>query len=180
VLQTKHEGLNSLWGYAMDEMQGSQDGEQKEELVQKLNAARQAAAENQDKYLRALAESENMRKRMERLCEDRMWQQKKQLLGQFLEVSDHLEEALKYISAEEPAGAGVRITYQQLQKALQREGVQTVHTVGEEFDPSVHEAVEMMDGPGPSNTVVQEYSKGYLLDGKLLRPARVQVTRAQE
>jgi molecular chaperone GrpE len=162
----------------MEDTQNEMNGEQHDDSQQELAAARQAAAENRDKYLRALAESENMRKRLERLCEERMWQEKKRLVGHLLEVSDQLEEALKYASSDDALGTGVRLTYQQLQQVLNREGAQVVSSVGEIFDPSIHEAVEIANSPGHEDQVVQEYHKGYTLDGKLLRPARVQVAKS--
>jgi len=96
----------------MDEEQTSQSEEGQNDLSKQLEAARQEATENHDKYLRALAESENMRKRLERLCEERMWQEKKRLLTHFLELADQLEDALKYADADDPIAAGVRLTPQ--------------------------------------------------------------------
>jgi molecular chaperone GrpE len=162
----------------MEENTVSPHGEQDQDWKEKLEAAQQEAAQNHDKYLRALAESENMRKRLERLCEDRMWQEKKRLLIHFLEIADHLEEALRYADADNQLGAGIRITYQQMQKFLSQEGVQPLLSMGEMFDPSIHEAVDLTNnGAGAPNQITNEYQKGYMLDGHLLRPARVQVNR---
>ena len=159
----------------MENNQNYSEGGQRDEVQRELEAVRREAAENQDKYLRALAESENMRKRLERLCDDRVWQTKKRLVEHLLELADRFEDALRYASADSPLEQGIRITYQQLQKTLDQEGVKALRSVGQVFDPSIHEAVELGDGPGRENTVVQEYRKGYSLDGRLLRAARVQV-----
>jgi len=159
----------------MENNQNYSEGGQRDEVQGELEAVRREAAENHDKYLRALAESENMRKRLERLCDDRVWQTKKRLVGHLLELADRFEDALRYASADSPLEQGIRITYQQLQKTLDQEGVKALRSVGQVFDPSIHEAVELGDGPGRENTVVQEYRKGYSLDGRLLRAARVQV-----
>ena len=162
----------------MEENVVSPNNEQDQDWREKLEAARQEAAQNHDKYLRALAESENMRKRLERLCEDRMWQEKKRLLTHFLGIADHLEEALRYADANDPLGAGIQITYQQMLKSLSQEGVQPLPSVGEMFDPSIHEAVDLTNnGDGTSNQITNAYQKGYMLGGRLLRPARVQVNR---
>lgn len=149
------------------------------ELQEELEAARQEAAENHDKYLRALAESENMRKRLQRLCEDRIWQEKQRLLGQFLDVSDQLEQALKYAKADDPLAAGLRMTDHALQTILAQEGVEAIESLGETFDPNRHEAVETTeDRNRMPNEVTREYRKGYMLGDRLLRPARVEVNRA--
>jgi molecular chaperone GrpE len=162
----------------MNEDTLSENTEQENTLQEQLQVAQQEAAENRDKYFRALAESENMRKRVERLCEDRMWQEKKRLVMHLVELADQLEEALKYASEDNPVAEGLRITYQHLQHVLAQEGAQPVKAVGETFDPNVHEAIDLTDSDGEPNEVTSEYRKGYMLDGKLLRPAHVQVRRA--
>jgi molecular chaperone GrpE len=156
----------------------SENTEQPNALQEQLQAAQREAAENLDKYLRALAESENMRKRVERLCEDRMWQERRRLVMHLVELADQLEEALKYTSDDNPVAKGLRVTYQHLQHVLAQEGAQALKAVGETFDPGVHEAIDLTDGNGEPNEVTSEYRKGYMLDGKLLRPARVQVRRS--
>jgi len=156
----------------------SQSSEEQDTLQKQLEAARQEAMENRDKYLRALAESENVRKRAERLCEDRVWQEKKRMVLHLVELADQLEEALKYTNDDNPVANGLRITYQHLQHVLAQEGAQAVQATGETFDPAVHEAIDLTDSAGEPDEVTCEYRKGYTLDGKLLRPARVQVRRA--
>ena len=155
----------------------SQCSDQENTLQEQLQVAQKESAENRDKYLRALAESENMRKRVERLCEDRMWQEKKRLLLHLVELADQLEEALKYAGDDNPIVNGVRVTYQHLQQVLAQEGAQALQSVGAVFDPNLHEAIELMDSAGEPNEVTSEFCKGYMLDGKLLRAARVQVRR---
>ena len=156
----------------------SQCSDQENSLQKQLQVAQKESAENRDKYLRALAESENMRKRVERLCEDRMWQEKRRLLLHLVELADQLEEALKYAGDDNPIVNGVRVTYQHLQQVLAQEGARALQSVGAVFDPTLHEAIELTDSAGEPNQVTSEYRKGYLLDGKLLRAARVQVRRA--
>lgn len=155
--------------------QGNQD---QGALEAQLEAAQQEAAENRDKYLRALAETENTRKRMDRLCADRMWQEKKRLLMLFLEVADQLEQALKYAESNDPVAEGVRLTYQQLQNTLRNEGVQELKALGQPFDPEFHEAVDMSGGSSGHYRVTSVFRKGYLLDDRLLRAARVEVKGA--
>ena len=161
----------------MNERQGSENDMQHHDLREQLQATQQESAENRDKYLRALAESENMRKRLERLHLERVWQDKKRLLARFLEVADQLEAALKYAHADDPLSAGVRMTYQQLQSIMAQEGVHPMQSVGETFDPNLHEALEITGSSGDRTRVTSEFRKGYTLDDHLLRPARVQVER---
>jgi molecular chaperone GrpE len=162
----------------MNEDTISEGSEQQNTLQEQLQVAQREAAENRDKYLRALAESENMRKRVERLCEDRMWQEKKRLVMHLVELADQLQEALKYTGDDNPVANGLHVTHQHLEHVLAQEGAQALKAVGETFDPNVHEAIDLTDSPGEPNQVTSEYRKGYMLDGKLLRPARVQVRRA--
>jgi len=157
--------------------QVAQQSGQHDDLQEQLEVARQEALENHDKYLRALAESENMRKRLERLSDERVWQEKKRLLTHMLDLTNQLEQALEYIDGDDPVGVGVRLTYQQLQQVLTQEGVRALQPVGQAFDPHIHEAVEMTGGTGERNGVTGEFRKGYMLDGRLLRPARVRVER---
>jgi len=162
----------------MDENTVLSESKVLEDLQAQLEVARQQAVDNQDKYLRALAESENMRKRLDRLCEERMWQEKKRLLSHLLELGDQLQTALQYADPDDPVGVGVRVTQEQLQKVLNQEGLQVIESLGQAFDPVIHEAVDVADmGQGNPNEVTLEYRRGYTLDDKLLRPARVQVSR---
>ena len=162
---------------AVNRNQVAQQCGQNDHLQEQFEVARQEALDNHDKYLRARAESENVRKRLGRLCDERVWQEKKRLLAHILDLANQLEQALEYIDGDDPVGVGVRLTYQQLERVLAQEGVRALPSVGQAFDPRVHEAVEMTSGSGERNGVTGELRKGYMLDGRLLRPARVRVER---
>jgi molecular chaperone GrpE len=138
-----------------------------------LEAARQEAAEYKDKYLRAAAEVENTRKRLERRYADQAEEDKKRLLRAFLAVADNLERALAHSSDD--LHDGVELTYQELQRLLSREGVEPLEAIGQPFDPYYHEAVDTVVGDDDPETVVGERQKGYLYRGELLRPAKVEV-----
>jgi len=166
-----------------------------------LEAIRQEAAEYKDKYLRAAAEVENTRKRLERRYADQAEEEKKRLLRAFLAVADDLERALAYSDRPssdfgEPSGRasgrgpsraiplasqggslrdGVQLTYQELQRLLDQEGVEPLEAIGQPFDPYYHEAVDTVAGDHDQETVVGERQKGYLYRGELLRPAKVEV-----
>ncbi len=142
------------------------------EAADELEAARQEAAEYKDKYLRAVAEMENLRKRLERHVEERIEDEKRRLLSDLLTVVDDLEQALAH-----GAGEGVELVYQKLRRLLEKEGVEEMPlAVGQPFDPYYHEAVAAVPGDDP-DVVVKVVQKGYLYRGQLLRPAKVEVSR---
>ncbi len=141
--------------------------------AEELEAIRQEAAEYKDKYLRAAAEVENTRKRLERRYADQAEEEKKRLLRSFLAVADNLERALAH--SGDGLRDGVQLTYQELQRLLSLEGVQPLEAIGQSFDPYYHEAVDTVVGNDDQETVVEERQKGYLYHGELLRPSRVQV-----
>ena len=138
-----------------------------------LEAIRQEAAEYKDKYLRAAAEVENARKRLERRYADQAEEEKKRLLRAFLTVADDLERALAHFG--DGFRDGVKLTYQELRRLLGQEGVEPLDAVGQPFDPYYHEAVGTVAGDHDQETVIGERQKGYLYRGELLRPAKVEV-----
>lgn len=135
------------------------------------------ADENWDKYLRAAAELENVRKRAARDVENAHKFALERFAADLLTVCDSLEMALAADEASaDSLKAGSEATMKQLTSVLQRFGVEELNPEGEPFDPAVHEAMTMQPSdeqePGSVLTVFQ---KGYALNGRLLRPARVVV-----
>jgi molecular chaperone GrpE len=147
-----------------------------------LALAQQEAAENQDKYLRARADMENYKKRIERTYADLAKSAKKDLLRKLLSVKDNLERALQYgETAEGGAGEGiiegVRLTQYQLDQLLAQEGVQPIEAKGQPFDPQEQEAIHSVsDDQVPDHTVVEVVRKGYRYQDEVLRPAQVVVS----
>ena len=143
-----------------------------------LAALQAKADENWDRYLRAAAELENVRKRAAREVENAHKFALERFATDMLSVCDSLEMAL---AAEEDASieslkAGSEATLKQLVAVMQRFGVEEVDPEGEPFDPMVHEAMTMQPSPDVEpGTVLTVFQKGYLLNGRLLRPARVVV-----
>lgn len=149
------------------------------QLEAQLAQAKQEAVANWDKYLRERAEMENFRKRQERVLVDRVQQQKKALLQKMLGVMDNVERALAYQDTLDRQGLqqALRMMQWQLNEVLRGEGLNTVPTVGEPFNPYIHEAVEAVeDSDKPEGTIVEEVLKGYTLGDETLRPARVKVS----
>ncbi|MGH2447815.1 MAG: nucleotide exchange factor GrpE [Chloroflexota bacterium] len=157
-----------------------QDGPEIEELERELATARDEAAANQDRYLRARADMENYKKRIERTYSNLTKSSKKELLAKLLHVEDNLERALHYGS--EGAGGeslleGVRLTKYQLDQILDQEGVQSIQAQGKPFNPELEEALHTVYDPDvPADTVVEVARKGYTYQDEVLRPAQVVVS----
>jgi molecular chaperone GrpE len=149
------------------------------DLEAQLKAAIEEAAQYKDRFLRERAEMENFKKRQERLAGDRMQRYKRDLLEKVIEVMDNLDRAMQYESSmdQESLNQGLRMVHWQLEEILKTEGLTPVATVGQAFDPHVHEAIESVASPEhPEGTVVEEVRKGYMLGGDMVRPARVKVS----
>jgi len=148
-------------------------------LRRELEEAQRQAAENRDLYLRALAEKENARKRLERLHEERVAEAKRNLLRRVIAVADNLERALAHQEARDGLIEGIRLTHRQLQDLLRSEGVEPIQALGQLFNPAEHEAVALVEGPGPPGTIVGEELRGYRQGEHLLRPAQVRVVSGE-
>jgi len=138
-------------------------------------------AELKDKYLRALADSENARKRIRQQADESVRIQRESILRDLLPIIDNLERALG--AAREGTDAktildGVEMTLKALLDFLRAQGVTPVASVGQTFDPTRHEAVDHVasDQHRP-NTVVDEHHRGYQIGERILRPARVSVSK---
>src|SRR6266852_3768678 len=146
------------------------------ELEAQLAQARQEATENWNKFLRERADMDNFRKRQERVLVDRVQNQKKALLHKLLGVMDNVERALVFQDTLDRQGLqqALRMVQWQMSEVMRSEGLTAVPTVGEAFNPYLHEAVE--DSDKPEGTIVEEVLKGYTLGDETLRPARVKVS----
>ena len=153
------------------------------EPVDELEAAKQAAEENLNKYLRLAAEMENLRKRTVRDVENARKYGIERLAADLLAVIDSLEMGLEAAPAAslETLIEGQEATYKLLVGAVEKSGLEVIDPEGEPFDPELHEAMTMQPSdtvePGSVITVVQ---KGYSLNKRLLRPARVVVASEPE
>ena len=139
-----------------------------------------------DKWLRAVADLENYKKRVKREMEEAAVRSVQKLLPAFLPVIDNLERALE---VGEPALKhadesnrknveqllqGIRMVQADFLTALVKHGIEPVPSVGVPFDPAVHDALQQFDSPDhPPGVVIREFEKGYKMGERLLRPARV-------
>ncbi len=132
-----------------------------------------------DLYLRALADFENYRRRVERDRASAGAAGKRDVIRSLLEVIDGFDRALPYLAEAPPAVAeGMRAVHRRLLDLLGAQGVTAVPGVGEPFDPAVHEALGTVESSEyPPGTVAEETQRGYRLGDDLLRPARVRVAQ---
>ncbi len=154
-----------------------------EALKGQLAEAEAKAAGNWDKALRAAAELENVRRRVERESAQIQKYSLERILGELIQVADSLDLALKAVAAESAETRthleGLSLTHKQLWATLERYGVSLVDPAGAPFNPELHEAVTMVESAEvPANHVVSVMQKGYKLHDRLLRPAMVVVARA--
>lgn len=151
-------------------------------LESALQAAQAEAQANRDGQLRALAELENVRKRAQRDIENAHRFALERFAAELLPVRDSLELAVQSGSADAPGLlAGVEATLKLLGKAFEKGAISRIDPSGASFDPALHEAVlAQPSAQVPEGTVLQVLQSGYQLNGRLLRPARVIVSRAPE
>jgi molecular chaperone GrpE len=140
------------------------------------------STDNRDKYLRLLAESENARKRMQKEKQELVQYAIQNVIADFINPIDHMENALKYtenMSEEIKHWAlGFQMILGQFKDVLNGNGVHPMNTIGTKFDPHLHEAIEMVESdqyaPG---FIVEESLKGYKMGDKMIRPAKVKVSK---
>lgn len=156
------------------------------DLQQQLAAAQEEVARLKDEYLRALAETENLRRRAARERQETSQYAITGFARDLLSVADNLNRALGAVagdarradSALDALMSGVEMTEKELLTIFERHGVKPIPAVGALFDPHVHEALfEMPDPSVPQGTVLQVMQPGYSIHGRTLRPARVGLAR---
>ena len=147
-----------------------------------LAVARREAAEYLDRALRAQAELENVRRRLERDLQNAHKFALERFVSELLPVKDSLELGLAASAEKEASVAGiaegVELTLRMLEQAMEKFGITVVDPAGESFDPAYHQAMTMQESDGAeSGTVLTVFQKGYLLNDRLVRPAMVIVAK---
>lgn len=137
-----------------------------------------------DNYLRAHAEVENVRKRLEKEKMDFLKFANEGLILDFLPILDNLEIAEKHIKEAKDFKAvqeGVDMIQQQMQEFLKDIGIERIKALGGKFDPHLHEAIEIEESNDKDEgIIVEELKPGYRLDGRLLRPASVKIAKRKQ
>jgi molecular chaperone GrpE len=165
------------------ESQQAEGAPQGEGAAPEVNELRRQLDEKQDRLLRALAEMDNMRRRGQREREEYTRYATESLLRDLVPVLDNFDRALAAARAADGAGKvveGVELIQRELLKALERHGVTRYSALGQPFDPTRHEATARIVSAEAADTVVKELAPGYLLHGRVLRPAQVAVAVAPD
>lgn len=147
-------------------------------LEEMIRLAEQKAEEHHDAWLRAKAETENIRRRAQEDIAKASKFAVERFAGELLAVKDSLEAALATETPSvESLRSGSELTLKQLSSAFEKSGLREVNPVGEKFDPNFHQAISMVEADQEANTVVSVLQKGYLLAERVLRPALVVVAK---
>ncbi|MFN2459267.1 MAG: nucleotide exchange factor GrpE [Candidatus Velthaea sp.] len=150
------------------------------DLSAELAAAHAKAEDNYNKFLYAMADFENYKKRMERQIGDIALAGKKSVIAKFLPVLDNLERALTYDTENEGLKGGLQATLRGFENALASEGVKAVSLKNRPFDPKLAEAIGTQPAPDgvADETVLEEAAKAYVMGEDILRPAQVIVAKS--
>ncbi len=150
-------------------------------LQEKVNALQAKLADTENRLLRLQADFDNYRRRslLEREAAEKYRAQS--LVLDILPALDNFERAMKVEAKDEQTSSllqGMEMVYRQLLEALTKEGVEVIEAVGQPFDPHYHQAVmQVEDSQFESNTVVEEFQKGYKMKDRVIRPSMVKVSQ---
>ena len=161
----------------------SEEQQKINELELALSAAQSTVADQKDSVIRAKAEVDNVRRRSAQDVEKARKFALEKFAGEMLVSVDNLERALQSIDKEDDSNnsiiEGVELTLQGLIASLEKFGVKAVNPQDQPFNPELHQAMSMQEVPGVApNTVIAVMQKGYELNGRLIRPAMVMVSKA--
>lgn len=150
------------------------------ELEEKLTLAEQKAHENWEKSVRAMAEVDNIRRRTDREVQNAHRYSLEKFANALLPVVDSLEQALQLADKHQDQGMheGLELTMRLFVDVFDKFNVQQLNPEGAIFNPEQHEAMAMQEVVGvPPNTVITVFQKGYMLNDRVIRPARVIVSK---
>mgnify|MGYP001056364459 CR=1 FL=1 len=162
-----------------EEMAVERLGLEIEALQNELEQLRKDAEESRDHYLRVLADFDNFRKRQREEVSRRICIAREEIFLKLLPIIENFQRALESAEAQhsyESLVEGVSLTLRQMLELLEKEGVRPIESLGQQFNPELHEAVTRTETDEcPEGTILEEYERGYTIDGKVLRPSRVRV-----
>ena len=151
--------------------------EEEQKIMDLQNALEQLKADNDekdDRIKRLMAEFENFKKRSNKEREGLYSSVMGEVVLQILPVIDNLEKAVESKTEDQDYKNGIILVLEQLKETLKKNGVTEIESVGKPFDPSLHEAISMVEDPNLGEKIVQqEYRKGYMIGDKVLRHSMV-------
>lgn len=167
--------------------------EQKNNIEEELVECKKKAEEYLSGWQRERADFANYKKDEVKLREDMKFYAKSKIIYEFLNIFDNFDLALKHMPpelAENNWAKGIMHIRQQFEIILKGEGVEEIKSIGEKFDPTLHEALEEVEATGEekepafakatageSGIVLEELQKGYKLDGRVIRPVKVKISK---
>jgi len=166
-------------GFADDVVAGGTSSEI-DALKAKLEEKEKEAAANYEKFVRAAAELDNYKKRAAKEKADTIKYGSEELIKDILPFMDSLDRALEHTGSPdvEAFKDGIKLVQEQLLCCLKKHGVERIESSGADFDPNYHEAMmQIHSDEHEENKIVNEIAKGYLLNGRLLRPSKVCVCK---
>ncbi|GBO83819.1 MULTISPECIES: nucleotide exchange factor GrpE [Marinobacter] len=186
--RNEHEELNEALEAAKEEAQSAEGEAGENGEVSEVEALKAQVQEFQEQMLRSQAEMQNVRRRAEIDVEKAHKFALEKFVKELLPVADSLEKAVESTEGHEESGElvasireGVEMTLNLFMSSLKKFNVEQLNPVGEPFDPQQHEAMSMVPAPDAEpNSVVAVVQKGYLLNGRVVRPAMVMVAKAED
>lgn len=157
-------------------------GEKIEALESTIEDLRKDLESSQDKYVRTVAEMDNLRKRFQKEKADLLKTATESLLEDLLPILDSFDKAMDQDTSQsaQPFIEGVQMVSKQLSDVLGKHGLEMIEAEGKEFDPNYHQAIQRIESEDVTlDTVKQEFAKGYCIKGRLLRPSMVSVLVAK-
>ena len=165
----------------------TQEGDQTADLTRQLAEMEEMSKTNLSGWQRSQADFENFKRRKENESQELVVFAREVTVAKILPSLDSLEQGLKHIPDTEDSEfkskfdvwkKGIASTLQQLEKALSELGVKKIEAIGKQFDPNFHEAIrEIPDETKDDGTVVEEMQTGYVLNGKVIRPSQVVISK---
>ena len=168
---------------AQDALEGEQPADEMNRLQERLEAAEAAAGMARDELLRVQAEMQNLRRRTEQDIEKAHKFGQEKFSTELLAVMDNLERSAAAAEASEDEAVqaikeGVELTLKGFMDCFKRFNIEAVDPLGEPFDPQLHQAMSIQESPDAEpNSVIAVMQKGYMLHGRVIRPAMVMVSK---
>ena len=150
-----------------------------EQLEEQVRLKDEEILKQKDTFLREKAELDNFKKRLTKEKEDFAQFANERLLKELLQIEDNLERAMEAPNATlESLKEGVEMIQKQFKDFLKNQKVEVIEAFGKPFDPNLHEVLNQQESEEhEENTVIEEYSKGFTLNGRILRPTKVVISK---